>query len=65
MSGIVSKFAGKTKIGGVVASEEGCLQLPQILSQLGKRAKEWQIELNAEKCTKMYFGRLYQGTHTK
>ncbi|XP_078282952.1 uncharacterized protein LOC144608757 [Rhinoraja longicauda] len=60
VSGIVSKFAGGTKIVGAVASEEGCLRLPQVLEQLGKQAKEWQIEFNAARCKEMYFGRLYQ-----
>ena len=59
--GMVSKFADDTKIGGMVDSEEGYLQLQRDLDQLGQWADKWQMDFNLDKCEVMHSGRLNQG----
>eukprot|EP00061_Rhincodon_typus_P004178 g21928.t1 len=47
--GMVSKFAGDTKIDGIVDSK-GYQKLQQDLDQLGKCAEYWQMEFDIDKC---------------
>ena len=49
LGGTVSKFAEYTRIGGIVDSEEGYLELQRDLDQLGQWAEEWQMEFNLDK----------------
>eukprot|EP00061_Rhincodon_typus_P013531 g39957.t1 len=48
-AGTVNKFAVDTKIGGVVDSEESYLRVHWDLDQMGRWAKEWQMEFNSDK----------------
>lgn len=50
-----------TKIGSIMNSGEGYLSFQQDLNQLGRCAKEWEMELNSEKCEVFHFAISSQG----
>ena len=52
----ICKFADDTKIGRAVATEDDVKLLRDDLKNLAKRAIDWQMLFNVEKCVVMYFG---------
>lgn len=50
--GMISKFAGDNKVGGIVDSR----QLQQDLDRLGRWGEEWMMEFNTKKCEVLHFG---------
>lgn len=50
MQGMISKYVDDIKVGGIIDSEDGYQKLQQDPDQLGKRAEEWLIEFNVDKC---------------
>lgn len=45
---MISMFVYDTKMDSIVDSEDGCQELQWYVDQMGKWAKEWQIEFNSD-----------------
>ena len=52
----ICKFADDTKIGRAVATEDEVQLLRDDLKNLAKRAIDWQMLFNVEKCVVMHIG---------
>ena len=52
----ICKFADDTKIARVLATEDEVQLLRDDLNNLGKRAMDWQMLFNVEKCVVMHIG---------
>lgn len=53
-AGTITKFAEVMKINGAVDSEEDAFSLQ---ADIVRRAKQWQVAFNLEKCEVVHFGR--------
>ncbi|GCB73634.1 hypothetical protein scyTo_0002714 [Scyliorhinus torazame] len=43
VTGLISKFAGNTKVGGIADSDEDCQRIQQIVWRLGRRDGRWSL----------------------
>ena len=57
VTGLISKFADDTKVGGFADSDEDHQRMQQDIDQLETWAERRQTEFNLDKCEVMHFGR--------
>ena len=57
VTGLMSKFADGTKVGGFADSNEDYQRIQQDIDQLETWAKRWQMAFYPDKCEGMHFGR--------
>ena len=57
VTGLMSKFADDTKVGGFADSDEDHQRIHQDIRRLETWAERWQMEFNPDKCEEMHFGR--------
>ena len=57
VTGLLSKFAVNTKVGGFADNDEDHQRIQQDVDQLETWAERWQMEFNPDKCEVMHFGR--------
>ena len=57
VTGLISKFADDTKVGGFADSDEDHQRIQQDIDRLETWTERWQMEFNPNKCEVMHFGR--------
>ena len=57
VTGLISKFAYDTKIGGFADSDEDHQGTQQDIDRLETWTERWQMEFNQDKCDLIHFGR--------
>ena len=56
VKGLISKFAGNIKLGGIIRTSSGILDFPDDLDILSEWSEKWQMKFNTDKCKVVRFG---------